>query len=134
MAKKVPYYSNDRKLFPMTKTEYVKRGSRWFPVSREQEMISRKQAGYVLDKHGLPFERSHRLEKRDKYRHTSRMTRFRPYLPTDSKSLNGTSIGIRGTKTTYGRRGAVMRQSWVGNAVSVKTRGERYAEALRIGV
>ena len=134
MAKKVPYYSNDRKLFPMTKTEYVKRGSRWFPVSREQEMISRKQAGYVLDKHGLPFERSHRLEKRDNTGTTSRMTRFRPYLPTDSKSLNGTSIGIRGTKTTYGRRGAVMRQSWVGNAVSVKTRGERYAEALRIGV
>ena len=60
MAKKVPYYSIDRKLFPMTKTEYVRRGGRWFPVSREREMISRKQAGYVLDKHGLPFERSHR--------------------------------------------------------------------------
>ena len=28
MAKKVPYYSNDRKLFPMTKTEYVRRGGR----------------------------------------------------------------------------------------------------------
>lgn len=25
MAKKIPYYSNDRKLFPMTKTEYVKK-------------------------------------------------------------------------------------------------------------
>lgn len=36
MAKKVPYYSNDRKLFPVTKTEYVKRGSRWFPVAQEK--------------------------------------------------------------------------------------------------
>lgn len=83
MAKKIPYYSNDRKLFPMTKTEYVKRGSRWFPVAREQEMISRKQAGYVLDKHGLPFERSHRLEKRDRYRHNE------PYDTFSSISTDG---------------------------------------------
>lgn len=69
MAKKIPYYSNDRKLFPMTKTEYVKSGSKWIPVRQEKELISRKQAGYVLDKRGLPFERSHRLEKRDRYRH-----------------------------------------------------------------
>ena len=81
MAKKVPYYSNDRKLYPMTKTEYVNRGGRWFPVSREQEMISRKQAGYVLDKHGLPFERSHRLEKRDKYRHNEPYDTFSSISP-----------------------------------------------------
>lgn len=134
MAKKVPYYSNDRKLFPMTKTEYVRRGGRWFPVSREREMISRKQAGYVLDKHGLPFERSHRLEKRDRYRHNEPYDTFSSISPDGQKNRNGTSIGIRVTKTICGRRGAVMRQSWVGNAVSVKTRGERYAEAIRIGV
>ena len=39
MAKKVPYYSNDRKLFPMVKTEYIKSGSKWIPVSREGEFI-----------------------------------------------------------------------------------------------
>ena len=52
-------------------------------VSRfaEQEMISRKQAGYVLDKHGLPFERSHRLEKRDKYRHNEPYDTFSSISP-----------------------------------------------------
>lgn len=133
MAKKIPYYSNDRKLFPMTKTEYIKSGSKWLPVSRESEFISRKQAGYVLDKHGLPFERSHRLEKRDKYSITSRMTRFPLFPPTVGKSPNGMSIGMQDTKTTYGRRGAVMRQNWVGNGAR-ETRGNGYAEALRIGI
>ena len=87
MAKKIPYYSNDRKLFPMTKTEYVKRGSRWFPVAREQEMISRKQAGYVLDKRGLPFERSHRLEKRDRYRHNEPYDTFSSISPDGQKKV-----------------------------------------------
>lgn len=81
MAKKVPYYSNDRKLFPMTKTEYLKSGSKWIPVSKESEFISRKQAGYVLDKRGLPFERSHRLEKRDKYRHNEPYDTFSSISP-----------------------------------------------------
>ncbi len=85
MSKKIPYYSNDRKLFPMTKTEYVRRGGRWFPVSREREMISRKQAGYVLDKHGLPFERSHRLEKRDRYRHNEPYDTFSSISPDGQK-------------------------------------------------
>lgn len=70
---------------PDDETEYVKRGSLWFPVSREQEMISRKQAGYVLDKHGLPFERSHRLEKRDKYRHNEPYDTFSSISPDGQK-------------------------------------------------
>lgn len=81
MAKKVPYYSNDRKLFPMTKTEYVKCGSRWVPVSTETEMISRRQAGNVLDPRGLPFERSHRLERRDRYRHNEPYDTFSSISP-----------------------------------------------------
>ena len=85
MPKKVPYYSNDRKLFPMTKTEYVKRGSRWVPVSTETEMISRRQAGYVFDPRGLPFERSHRLERRDKYRHNEPYDTFSSISPDGSR-------------------------------------------------
>lgn len=83
MAKKVPYYSPDRKIYPMTKTDYVKRGSRWVEVSKETELISRNQTKYVLNKQGLPFERSHRLEKRDMYGH------FEPYDTFSSISPDG---------------------------------------------
>lgn len=83
MAKKVPYYSDERRLYPWTKTKYVKRGSKWIPVAQEKELVSRRQAGYVLDKRGLPFERSHRLEKRDRYRHNE------PYDTLSSISFDG---------------------------------------------
>lgn len=83
MAKKVPYYSPDRKIYPMTKTDYVKRGSRWVEVNKETELISLNQTKNVLNKRGLPFERSHRLEKRDKYRH------FKPYDTFSSISPDG---------------------------------------------
>lgn len=85
MAKKVPYWSNDRKIIPMKKTDYVKRGSRWVPVNEETEMISRKQAGYILDPRGLPFERSHRLERRDRYRHNEPYDTFSSISPDGMK-------------------------------------------------
>lgn len=84
MAKRIPYYSPDRKLYPVTKTDYVKRGGRWIPVNVENEMVSYKQTGYILDKRGLPFERSHRLTKRDRYRHNE------PYDTFSSISPDGT--------------------------------------------
>ncbi len=69
MAKRLPYWDNDRRIFPMTKTDYVKCGSKWVPVKQETSCISRNQTKYVLSKQGLPGERSHRLEKRNRYGH-----------------------------------------------------------------
>ena len=81
MAKRIPYWSNERKLFPMTKTSYVRSGSRWVPVDEETELISRTQTGYIFDKRGLPFERSHRLEKRDRYKHDEPYDTFSSISP-----------------------------------------------------
>lgn len=85
MAKRVPFNSWDRKLFPMTKTDYVKSGSRWVAVNQEKKMISRRQAGYVLDSRGLPFERSHRLVKRDVFRHNEPYDTFSSISPDGRK-------------------------------------------------
>lgn len=81
MSKRIPYWSNDRKLFPMTKTDYVRRGNRWVPVDEETELISRKQTGYIFNKLGLPFERSHRMEKRDRYKHDEPYDTFSSISP-----------------------------------------------------
>lgn len=81
MAHKIPYYSNDRQIIPMTQTDYVKRGSRWVAVSSETQNISRNQSKMILDKKGLPFERSHRLEKRDKYKHDNPYDTFSSISP-----------------------------------------------------
>ena len=65
--KRYKWDDNNRPLYPVTKTDYVKRGGRWIPVNQETELLSLKQTGYILDnKHGLPFESSHRFEKYDK--------------------------------------------------------------------
>ena len=56
MAKRIPYWSNDRKLYPMTKTDYVKKGGKWVKVNETKELISRNQSKNVLNKAGLPFE------------------------------------------------------------------------------
>lgn len=63
MAKRLRYYDNDKKYIPMTHTNYVRFGSRWKVINEEKSLISRNQAKNILSKQGLPFERSHRLEK-----------------------------------------------------------------------
>lgn len=117
MAKKIPYYSNDRKLFPMTKTEYVKSGSKWIPVRQEKELISRKQVGYVLDKHGLPFERSHRLEKRDRYRHDEPYDTFSSISPDGQQKsewyvdfVKGNNNYLRLSRQSYAAKEAWRRR------------------------
>lgn len=110
MPKKVPYYSNDRKLFPMTKTEYVKRGSRWVPVSTETEMISRRQAGYVLTRAGFRSSVPIVWSVGTSIGTMSRMIRFRPSAPTVAAGRYGTSIGRRGMRTMCGLRGRVPRR------------------------
>lgn len=82
--KRLRYYDNDRPIFPMTKTEYVKCGSKWVAVKQETTTISRNQTKNVLSKQGLPFERSHRLENRDRYGHNE------PYDTFSSISPDGT--------------------------------------------
>lgn len=82
---KLHYYDLDYKYIPMTKTDYVKHGKKWFPVSSEKRLISRRQASYVLDSHGLPFESSHRLEKRDRYGHNEKYDYFSSISPDKQK-------------------------------------------------
>lgn len=81
MAKRLPYYSNDKPIIPMTKTDYVLRGGKWVAVNQETKNISRNQAKNVLSKQGLPFERSHRLEKRDRYGHNQPYDTFSSISP-----------------------------------------------------
>ena len=64
-------YSTDHKHIPMTRTDYVKQGSKWKQVGEpEKSIISRNQAQMTLDSRGLPFESSHRFIKRDRYGHS----------------------------------------------------------------
>ncbi len=84
MAKRLPYYDNNKPIIPMTKTDYVRRGGKWVEVNSETRNISRNQTKNVLSKQGLPFERSHRLEKRDRYGHNE------PYDTFSSISPDGT--------------------------------------------
>ena len=69
-------YSDDQKHIPMTVTRYDKKGKGWVKRSEEKKLISRNQAKVVLDKRGLPFERSHRLEKRDRFGHSEKYDTF----------------------------------------------------------
>ncbi len=81
MAKRLRYYDNDKKYIPMTHTNYVRYGSRWKVVSEEKSLISRNQAKNILSKQGLPFERSHRLEKRDRWGHNEPVDTFSSISP-----------------------------------------------------
>lgn len=87
MAKKYHYYDNKHKHFPLKKTTYVKRGSRWVESDVENSIISREQTKYVLDKRGLPFERSHRLENRHRYSHNEPYDTFSSIDPTGRKKV-----------------------------------------------
>lgn len=71
------------KHIPMTKTNYVRSGNKWVEVDSEKSIISNQQANWVLSKSGLPGERSHRLEKRNRYGHS------RPYDTFSSISPDG---------------------------------------------
>lgn len=41
MAKRLRYYDNDKKYIPMTRTNYVRFGSRWKVINEEKSLISR---------------------------------------------------------------------------------------------
>lgn len=81
MAKRLRYYDNDKKYIPMTHTDYVRFGSRWKVINEEKSLISRNQAKNILSKQGLPFERSHRLEKRDRWGHNEPVDTFSSISP-----------------------------------------------------
>ena len=80
MAEKYHAWDPRHKHIPMTKTEYVKKSGKWVPVKVEKDIISHQQAKWVLSKTGLPFERSHRLEKR-KYDHSNQYDTFSSISP-----------------------------------------------------
>lgn len=82
---KPKYYEADYPLYPLTKTDYIKKGKKWEPVNIEKSIISRKQTKFVFDKTGLPFESSHRLEKRDKYLHNEPYDTFSSINPDKTK-------------------------------------------------
>ena len=81
MAKRLRYYDNDKKYIPMTHTNYVRFGSRWKVINEEKSLISRNQAKNILSKQGLPFERSHCLEKRDRWGHNEPVDTFSSISP-----------------------------------------------------
>lgn len=80
-TKRLPYYHKDKRYIPMTKTTFVKRGKKWIPTNKENDLISSEQASWVLDKRGLPCERSHRLEKRDRFGHMEKYDTFSSIAP-----------------------------------------------------
>lgn len=79
--KKYRVYSTKHRHIPMTKTDYVKKGSKWVETHKEKELISHEQAGLILSNKGLPFERSHRLEKKDRYGHSHSVDTFSSISP-----------------------------------------------------
>ena len=81
-------YSRKHKHIPMTKSDYVKNGYRWVLVWEEKETISEEQATWILDSAGLPFERSHRRYKRDRYAHSH------PWDTFESISPDGTQKSV----------------------------------------
>ena len=85
MSKHFKAYDPRHKHIPMTKTEYVKVGSKWMKVKTEKEIISNQQASWVLSKSGLPGERSHRLEKRDRFGHSRSYDTFSSISPDGKK-------------------------------------------------
>ena len=83
MVKRNHYKAWDprHKHIPMTKTDYVRKGSKWVKVNSEKSIISNQQASWVLSKTGLPCERSHRLEKRNRYGHSRSYDTFSSISP-----------------------------------------------------
>lgn len=78
---RVSVFSSKHKHIPMTKTDYVKQGGEWKPISVEHKIISDEQAGRILGSAGLPFERSHRREKKDRYGHNHPYDTFSSVSP-----------------------------------------------------
>ena len=78
----VSVYSSEHRHIPMTKTRYVKQGSKWVQSGEpETEIISPNKAQLVLSKQGLPFESSHKLEKRDRFGHSHPADTFSSISP-----------------------------------------------------
>lgn len=78
----VSVYSPKHQHIPMTKTDYVKQGSKWKQVGDpEKSIISREQADMVLAEKGLPFESSHRHTKKDRFGHFNKYDTFSSVSP-----------------------------------------------------
>lgn len=74
-------YSNKHPHIPLTRTDYVKQGGKWKPINVENETISEERASLTLADAGLPFERSHRHEKRDRFGHSRKWDTFSSISP-----------------------------------------------------
>ena len=80
-GKRVSVYSADHKHIPITRTDYVKRGGKWVKTGSETYMGSRNNAQLTLSKQGVPFERSHRLTKKNRYGHSHPYDTFSTISP-----------------------------------------------------
>ena len=78
-------YSFQHRHIPMTKTDYERKGSGWVIVNQEEELISPESASWILADAGLPFERSHRHYKVDRFGHSHPYDAFSSISP-DGKS------------------------------------------------
>ena len=74
-------FSRDHKHIPMTKTTYAKKGSKWEKTAEERSLVSMNQAELILASAGLPFERSHRREKKDRFGHCYQYDTFTSISP-----------------------------------------------------
>jgi hypothetical protein len=96
-------FSNDYKYLPMTIFRYAKKGSKWIKVEEEHELISNYQVGLVLSEEGLPFERSHRRECRNRYRHNHPYDTFSSISP-DGQSKTTWFIDFQTGEENYRRK------------------------------
>lgn len=74
-------YSADHRHIPMTKTDYVRQGGKWKESGKEDSIISNNIAQRVLSKEGVPFEKSHRLTKKDRFGHSHPYDTFSSISP-----------------------------------------------------
>ncbi len=118
--KKYSVYSSQHRHIPMTKTDYVKKGSKWVPIHTESELVSREQAGWILGNAGLPFERSHRLEKRDRYGHSHPYDTFSSISP-DGKSKTKWSVDFAAGERNFSK---LVRKSYYDRQRYKKKKGK----------
>lgn len=79
--KRLKYWDNDKRIIPMTKTSYVKVNGKWVVCNVEKSNISRNMSKNVLASVGLPFERSHRRTKRNRWGHNEPFDTFSSISP-----------------------------------------------------
>ena len=118
--KRYSVYSSKHRHIPMTKTDYVKKGSKWVPIHEERELVSREQAGWILGNAGLPFERSHRLTKVDRYGHSHPYDTFSSISP-DGKSKTKWSVDFASGERNFSK---LIRKSYYDRQRYKKKKGK----------